>query len=177
MLITYAFNGTIIYFIEGGFPLGHKWGFCNQQVILMELFLEKSAPFRHWYVNSEEKICICYFSHLDASVWQEKISNIIIFPVLNYFKNWSMLTFDLCSLYKYVKLFSCICFSKTQTNKKEILQNIEVVVWYSMQYRIQLYNNTKVVVVVVCMQLFLAIVVFIIFFEFLFLGVFYSATA
>ena len=118
MLITYAFNGTIIYFIEGGFPLGHKWGFCNQQVILMELFLEKSAPFRHWYVNSEEKICICYFSHLDASVWQEKISNIIIFPVLNYFKNWSMLTFDLCSLYKYVKTFLVYLFFKN-TNKQK----------------------------------------------------------
>ena len=31
---------------------------------LMEHFLERGAQLRHWLVNSEEKIHICYSSHL-----------------------------------------------------------------------------------------------------------------
>ena len=55
-------KGPIIYFIEGRSPSRDKQ-VLHVAGTLMEYFL---VLLRLWQVNSEEKICICYSSHL---VW------------------------------------------------------------------------------------------------------------
>ena len=63
--IALMIRRPIFYLIEGRCPSRHKnGGFAFSASTLMERFLEGSAPLRLWYVNSEEKIFICYSSHL-----------------------------------------------------------------------------------------------------------------